>query len=148
MNGWSRLQRPLRLLVGPLALAGFFLPWAHGPGLLAANQFTGFRLVGVARRFQELDLGWAAGDAILVLRFGVLGVAIAALWQTILSPSWCWHLGYRLSGWYLVAAALVAATVGILRVGLAIPPLGLLLVTTAAGLFVVCELLRHAPHAR
>ena len=38
--------------------------------------------------------------------------------------------------------------VGIVRVGLAVPPLGLLLLTVAAGLFVVCELLRHAPHAR
>ncbi len=132
----------LRLAVGPLALAGFFLPWAHGPGVLAANQFTGYRLVGVAGRFQELDLGLAAENAIVLLRFAVLGVAIAAIWQSILAPRWRWHLGYLLSGWYLVAFAIVATAVGLGRVGLSIPPLGLILVIVAAAFFGTCELLR------
>ena len=50
-----------RLVVGPLALAGFLLPWAHGPGILAANEFTGFTLVGFAGRLQQLNLSLTLG---------------------------------------------------------------------------------------
>ena len=58
----------LRLCVGPLALVGFFLPWTHGSGVLAGNEFTGFRLVGFAGRLEQLDLGLAEGGLLRVAR--------------------------------------------------------------------------------
>ena len=58
---WQRRAALLRFAAGPLALAGFFLPWASGPGPYTATEFTGFTLVGFAGRLQGLDLSIAAG---------------------------------------------------------------------------------------
>ena len=77
---WRRRAALLRLGVGPLAIAGFFLPWAHGPGPFAANEFTGFALVGFAGRLQALDLSVAQGGLLWAFRLGILGVAIAGTW--------------------------------------------------------------------
>ncbi|MEO8538577.1 MAG: hypothetical protein ABI577_02470 [bacterium] len=127
----------MRLGAGPLAIAGFFLPWAHGPGPFAANEFTGFSLVGFAGRLQALDLNIAQGGVLWAIRLAILGVAIAGTWQLLLAPAHRSHPGYHLSGWYLVAAATICAAIGLARSGVAAPPLGLGLVVLAAGAFAI-----------
>jgi hypothetical protein len=139
--------RPLwwsRLAVGPLALCGFFLPWAHGPGVLAETEFSGFTLVGFAGRLQALDLTLAEGSMLWVVRLAILGVAIAGSWQLLLSPVHRRHPGYAVSGWYLVAIAVVCLGVGMARAGLGVPPSGLALIFLAAVVFIVGRL---APEA-
>ncbi len=136
---WRRPADAGRVAVGPLALAGFFLPWAHGPGILAANEFTGFTLVGFAGRLQELDLGLAFGSGLWLARLAILGVAIAGAWQTLLAPMHHWHVGYSASGWYLVGFAVLATGLGVAMSGLVIPPLGLGLVLLAAVAFLMAR---------
>lgn len=128
------------MAVGPLALAGFFLPWSHGPGVLAANEFTGFTLVGFAGRLQQLDLSLTVGGGLWLARLAILGVAIAGAWQTLLAPLHHWHPGYPASGWYLAGFAVIASLVGIFNSGVVVPPPGLALVMAAAGLFLVARL--------
>lgn len=123
------------LAVGPLALAGFFLPWAHGPGILAANEFTGFTLVGFAGRLQQLNLSLTLGTGLWAARLAILGVAVAGAWQTLLAPVHRWHFGYTLSGWYLVVFAAAATVVGVGKSGIVVPPVGLALVITAGVIF-------------
>ena len=82
------------MLAGPSALAGFFLPWAHVHGPLAATRFSGFTLVGFAGRLQLLDLSPSQSAALVVARCCVLGVAVAATWQTLLAPAHRWHPAY------------------------------------------------------
>lgn len=131
-----RLWTVARVAVGPLALAGFFLPWAQGPGVLAANQFTGFTLVGFAGRLQQLDLSLTVGGGLWLARLAILGVAIAGAWQTVLAPLHRWHPGYVISGWYLVAFGVVAGAIGVAKSGVVAPPPGLGMVLAAALLFV------------
>ena len=132
----------LRLGVGPLALAGFFLPWTHGIGPLAATDFTGARLFGFAGRLQALDLTPAQGGILWLVRLLILGVAIAALWHTLLAPAHRGHRAYALSGWYLSAFSAVAALLGLLHAGITTPPLGLALLIAAAAVFATLELTR------
>lgn len=129
-----------RVCVGPLALAGFFLPWAQGPGPLAATEFTGYKLVGYAGRLQALDLSPSASGALWAIRLVILAVAVAAVWQAVLAPWARHHPVYRWSGWYLVLLATVCAALGIARHGVVLPPVGLALFLVAAGLFLTAEL--------
>jgi hypothetical protein len=133
--------RLLQLLVGPLTLAGFVLPWAHGSGLLTGADFTGFSLLRFTGDLQGLHLSVAQGAALWLTRLAILTVPIAAAWQTLLAWRWTWHPGYRISGWYLVAFAIAAAIGGLVRSGLVLPPPGLALVFCAAGLFAACHIL-------
>lgn len=135
------LERLARIAVGPLALAGFFLPWAQGPSVLAAESYSGFELVGFAGRLQALDLGFSASAALWSVRLLILGVAIAAAWHTVLAPLARWHFAYPLSGWYLGIAGAIAAAIGIWRAGIESPPLGLGLWLAGGALFVVCEVM-------
>lgn len=130
-----------RMCVGPLALAAFFLPWAHGPGPLAATEFTGYKLVGYAGRLQALDLSPTASGVLWGIRLLILAVAVAAVWHTILAPWWRHHPAYRLSGYYVAALAAICATIGVLRAGIEVPPLGLTLLLVAATVFVTIELI-------
>ena len=137
---WKRGLDAGRLAVGPIALVAFFLPWAHGPGPLAATEFTGYRLVGYAGRLQALDLSLAQGAGLWVIRILILAVAVAAAWQTMLAPRHRAHPVYPLSGWFLVALSAACFAVGAARAGLVIPPLGLLLLGVAAVVFAAAEL--------
>jgi hypothetical protein len=136
-----------RVSVGPLALAGFFLPWAQGPGPLAATEFTGYKLVGYAGRLQALDLSVSASGALWVIRLMILGVAVAAVWQIALAPWARHHPAYRLSGWYLVLLAALCAVLGIARHGIVIPSAGVGVMMAAAVVFVLAEVvaLRRRP---
>ena len=125
----------VRFGAGPLALIGFFLPWASGPGPYAATDFTGFTLVGFAGRLQALELSIAAGATLWAIRLAILGVALAAVWQVVLSPYPKIHRAYAFSGWYLVAAAGVLVAIGLLRTGIAVPPGGFALVLLGALAF-------------
>lgn len=135
MSTWSAVRSILPWLAGPLALGGFFLPWAHGSGLLTGATFTGFSLVRFTGDLQGLQLSWFEGGALWAARLVILGVPIAGAWQTLLAPRWRWHPAYALSGWYLVVFVLVAVVVGLVRSGVAVPPLGLGLEFVGAGVF-------------
>ena len=139
-SGEHRALFIARICAGPLAFAGFFLPWAQGPGPLAATSFSGFGLVGFAGRLQALDLAPAASWSLLVVRLLVLGVAVAAAWQCALAPAHRWHPVYAMSGWYVVAFAALTAAIGVWRGGLAVPPPGLALVIAGAAFFALTEL--------
>ena len=134
---WKRRAALVRLGAGPLAIAGFFLPWAHGPGPFAANEFTGFTLVGFAGRLQALDLSVAEGGMLWAIRLAILGVAISGAWQLLLAPAHGMHFGYRLSGWYLVAVAGLCVAIGVARAGLEVPPAGLICLALGAGCFLL-----------
>lgn len=138
----------LRVAAGPLALAGFFLPWAHGPGALAATEFTGFTLVGFAGRLQALELSILAGGVLWAARLVILGVAIAAAWQTLLAPAHRGHIAYPLSGWYLVSAAVLLSLTALFRSGFEVPPLGLALVVAGGVCFLVPKLARGSNATR
>lgn len=131
----GRLAHWARLAVGPIAIAGFFLPWADGPGVFAGTQFTGFTLLGFAGRLHALDLSLAVGGGLWIARLAILGVLIAGAWQTLLAPMHRWHVGYSASGWYLAGFSAVACAAGLARSGVVLPPLGLGLVLGAAVLF-------------
>ena len=133
-----------RLSVGPLALVAFFLPWAHGPGPLAATRFSGFTLVGFAGRLQALDLGLIEGGALWLARLAILGVAVAGTWQVVLAPWNHRHAVYALSGWYIALLAALVLSVGLARSGVTTPPAGLLLLTSSGAAFAVCEAARFA----
>lgn len=145
---WQQGLDAARLAVGPLALAAFFLPWAHGPGPLAATEFTGYRLVGYAGRLQALDFSVSQGVALWSARLLILAVAVAATWQTLLAPRHRSNLVYPISGWYLVALAVAALGIGVLRAGVVVPPPGLMLLGLAAALFAAAELTRTRSSAR
>jgi hypothetical protein len=134
------LAAALRAAIGPLALAGFFLPWTHGVGPLAGSEFSGFRLVGFAGRLQALDLTPSQGGVLWSARLLMLGVAIAGAWLTLLAHGHRRHIAYRASGWYLVAWAAALLAFGAFRAGLTVPPLGLVLLALGAALFATLEL--------
>jgi hypothetical protein len=137
--------RILQMVVGPLTLLAFFLPWTHGVGPLASTQFTGFRLVGFAGRLQALDLTPAQGGLLLLVRVAILGVALSGAWMTLLGPRYPYHLAYRLSGWYAAAFAAAALVLGAAKAGPTTPPVGLALLAASAALFAALEF--RAPHA-
>lgn len=134
MNG-RRFLVVARVSAGPLALAGFFLPWAQGPGVLAGEEFTGFTLLGFAGRLQHLDFTFFEGGLLLAARLAILGVVIAAAWQTLLAPAHHWHRGYEISGWYLAGFTTLAFALGGVRSGLTAPPSGLAALALASTLF-------------
>lgn len=145
---WQRGLDAARLAVGPLALVAFFLPWAHGPGPLAATEFTGYRLVGYAGRLQALDFSLSQGAALWSARLVILAVAVAATWQTLLAPRHRSNPFYPISGWYLVALAAAALGIGVARAGVVVPPPGLLLLGLAGALFTAAEFTRARSSAR
>lgn len=128
-------------------LVGFFLPWASGPGPFAATDFTGFTLVGFAGRLQALDLSIAADGTLWGVRLAILGVAVAATWQTLLAPAHRWHFAYSLSGWYIVASAAAMLGLGLLRTGIVLPPVGFALTVFGAVLFLAAWLATASPAA-
>lgn len=146
--GWRRRIGWLRFGVGPLALAGFFLPWASGPGALAGTEFSGFTLVGFAGRLQALDLSFAAGGTLWAIRIAILGVAVAGAWQTVLAPRHHGHFAYPVSGWYLVGFAAICIVIGLAREGLTAPPVGLACVVGAGLCFAFAWKNRRTPQTR
>lgn len=130
-----------RLAAGPLVLWGFFLPWAHGSGVLAGSDFSGFDLVGFAGRVEQLDLGPFVGGGLWLLRALVLGVVVAAAWLTLLAPLPFARLVYRLSGAYLALTGGALLLTEIARADLSPAPAGLLLWLAGAALFLLASTL-------
>lgn len=126
----------IALAAGPLAIGGFFLPWAHGSGVLTDAEFTGYSLMRFTGDVQGLQLSLFEGAAVGATRLAILLVPIAGAWQVLLAWRWRWHLGFAISGWYLVGFGGVAAIIGLVR-GPAWPPVGLAMVFAAAVAFVV-----------
>ena len=142
MTKWAgRAEWGARVCVGPLALAGFFLPWVRGPGPLAATEFTGYRLVGYAGRLQALDLSPSVSCVLWAIRLVMLAVAVAAVWQAVLAPWARHHPVYRWSGWYLVVLASLCSGLGLAREGIVTPAPGLALLALAAAIFMAVEVL-------
>jgi hypothetical protein len=139
MSGKALLSA-LRLAAGPLALAGFFLPWTDGPGLLVSATFTGFSLLRFTGDLQGLELSFAAGGGLWLARLALVGVPVAATWQLALAPRLRWHPGYRISGWYLTAFTALALGIGLWRVGLSLPRPGLALLAAGALCFLAAQL--------
>ncbi len=133
---WPLVAVALRCAVGPLSLAAFFVRWAEGPGVLAGTGFSGYDLVRFTGNLRALDLSVTEGAALWAVRLAILGVPVAGAWLTILAPTWRWHVGYALSGWYVVAFAAAVTLVGAIRAGPGVSP-GIALLATAASLFVV-----------
>jgi hypothetical protein len=129
----------VRAVAGPLVLAGFFLPWTHGPAPLAHIAFSGYDLVGTAGRLQELNLTPLQGGAVWVVRLAIVAVAVAAVWHSLLAVGLHGHILYVVSGWYLTLGAATALVVGIARSGPVIPPVGLALWAAGGLCFVVGE---------
>ena len=137
MNGWRRTTLAAgRLLVGPLALAAFFLRWADGPGVLAGTGFSGYDLLRFSGNLRALDLSLTQGAALWGIRLAILVVPIAAAWQTLLAPAWRWHVGYAVSGCYLVVFTAAVAIAGVVRSGLIPPSPGFGLLLLASALFI------------
>lgn len=134
-----RLRALCRVAAGPLVFVGFFLPWAKGPGVFAATDFTGFKLVQFAGRLQLLDLPAAVGGTLLAIRLLILLVAVAAVWLTILAPAHRWHAIYWLSGWYISGFAAIALVIGIAKSGISFPPAGFALWLLGSLAFLVNE---------
>ena len=126
----------IALAAGPLAIGGFFLPWAHGSGVLTGSEFTGYSLMRFTGDVQGLQLSLFEGAAVGGTRVAILLVPIAGAWQVLLAWRWRWHLGFAISGWYLVGFGVVAAVVGLVR-GIEWPPTGLAMVFAAAIAFSV-----------
>ncbi len=126
-----------RNVPGPLAIAGFFLPWAHGSGPLSGTEFSGYRLVRFTGALQQLDLTWSEGGALWAVRIAIVLVPVAGAWQTLLAPAHRWHPAYAASGWYLVLFAAVAVGIGLSRSGLGSPAPGVALIAASAAVFVV-----------
>jgi hypothetical protein len=138
-----------RMTVGPLALVAFFLSWGTGSGPLAAVDFSGYRLVAFTGSLDVLADGAAPAVLLLLLRLSILGVAVAAVWQTLLAPIFRWHPMYAISGWYLAAAGIVLVTLTLSRGDVTSPPAGAVLLAVAAGLFVLSEFAtKFAPKIR
>lgn len=142
----GRIAKLLRLASGPLTLAAFFLPWASGAGPLAATDFSGLRLVRFSESLAGLDLGAGASAAVWAVHIGLITVAIAATWQTLLAPARPRARLCVYSGWYSAGAALVAGTAA-LAFGLD-THVGLHLWAVGAGCFVISELGRPALRSR
>ena len=128
------------MAAGPLVLVGFFLPWANGPGLLAASEFTGLRLIAFAGRLELLDLTMLENGSLWLVRLLLFAMVVAAVWNTLLAPAHRWHFAYAISGWYLVAIMALALGIGVARSGVVMPHLGLGLCGAGALLFGLCEL--------
>ncbi|HET7738829.1 MAG TPA: hypothetical protein VFK32_09670 [Tepidiformaceae bacterium] len=128
-----------RLTAGPLAFAGFFLPWAAGPGPFAANDFSGYSLVAFSGRLRALDLDPGSAIMLWAIHLAILGVAVAAAWLTMLAPLHRKHPVYRMSGWYVSAVLAVALAIGLVRGGVVLPPLGLALWIGGAACFIAAE---------
>lgn len=129
-------------------MVAFFLPWAHGPGPLAATQFTGFTLVGFAGRLQALDLSLTQGGLLWLARLLILGVVVAAAWQTVLAPWNRRHGAYPISGWYITVFALGTLAIGAVRTGVEFPSAGLLVLAISGAVFVGCEAVQLAGNIR
>lgn len=130
-----------RLSAGPLALAGFFLPWTEGPGGLASVDFSGYGLARFSGRLMDLELGLTWTAALVAFRVLIVGVAVAATLQALLSPVFGWHRAHTISGWYLVVAAPAAFGLCLaLSGGLVVGP-GVMLLIAGALAFASGEVL-------
>lgn len=103
----SRWIAWLPVFAGPLALAGFLLPWIPGSGPLSGESFSGFELIRVLGVLQASEASLDEELKWLALRLLILGIPVVATWITLLAPAHRWHRAYPLAASYLV---LVAAT--------------------------------------
>jgi len=105
MLAWRYASLWLPVLAGPVAMVAFLLPWLHGPGPLASESYSGLGLVQLLGALAEAEPTPAGMAKFTALRCLVLGVAVSAVWLTLLAPRLRWHWGYRAAASYIVAAS-------------------------------------------
>ena len=140
--------RLLGMVAGPAVLAGYFLPWIRGSGVLAGQSFSGLDLVRLGDVLPLLVEVPGGNPAVLVLRVAAVGVVVAAVWLTLLAPAHRWHVAYAASGWYLVATLLLLLWVHIDRQQAAWPPSGAMAWLAGVACFVASEVLGRVPRHR
>jgi hypothetical protein len=128
----ARILHALPLLAGPLALAGFFLPWFEGTGLLAGERYNGYNALQFGAWLQHAGLSGPQELALQVGRGVAVGIIVAAIWLTITAPRMRDHAFYAIAGWYLVAAAITLVVAGFSWQGGAVPQPGLATILAAA----------------
>jgi len=104
MLAWRNVSLRLPVLAGPVAMAAFLLPWLQGPGPLASERYSGLGLIQLLGALAEAEPTPAGTAIFMVLRCLVLGVAVSAVWLTLLAPRLRWHWGYRAAAGYMVVA--------------------------------------------
>lgn len=140
-----RLQTAARLVAGPMVLAGFFLPWIDGHGVLAGERYSGYDIVRLAGYLQSAELTAAEHVALTVARVALVGMVAAALWLTALAPRWHTSRLHSVSGWYLVTTGIVVVAGVAWWDGFSRAP-GMLLVAVGAAAWVAAQL--PGPEAR
>ncbi|MGD9933905.1 MAG: hypothetical protein AB7T37_09305 [Dehalococcoidia bacterium] len=134
-----RLQAAARMAAGPMVLAGFFLPWVNGHGVLVGERYSGYDVVRLAGYLQRADLTPGEQVALTLSRIALVGMVAAALWLTALAPRWQASRLHRASGWYIVAAGAAIASSVAWWDGLSTAP-GMLLVAGGAAAWVATRL--------
>lgn len=146
--GPGAAARLLGVVAGPAVLAGYFLPWLHGSGVLAGQTFSGFDLVRLGDVLPLLVEVPGGEPVVRALRVASVGVVVAAAWLTLLAPAHRWHVAYAISGWYLVATLLLLLWVHIDREGTSLPPAGALTWIAGVACFLTAEVLGSVPRRR
>jgi len=134
----------LPILAGPLAMAGFLLPWFRGVGPLSGETYSGFDLVRLSGAFQAADLPATIVTVAGVFRVLFIGFAVAAAWLTMLAPAHRGHPAYAASASYLALTAVVVVVVSLLVSPGALPGPGACLVVMAAIAVTASPSLRFA----
>ncbi len=130
-----------RLALGPAALAGFFLPWADGRGVLAGARFSGYELLHSATFLQSAGIDGSTTALAAVARAVLVVFAVTAVCHTLLAIMVPNGLGPRVTGWLLVALTATVVGVAIWQAGM--PLFGLWLAAAGAGGFALSEALAH-----
>ena len=128
-----------RVLAGPMVLAGFFLPWVNGHGVLVGERYGGYDIVRLAGYLQGAELTTVEHTALTLARIALVGMVAAALWLTALAARWHASRLHSASGWYIVASAVAVAASVAWWDGLSTAP-GMLLVVGGAAAWIGARL--------
>ena len=131
---WSRT---LSLFAGPLVLAGFFLPWFEGHGVLAGERYNGYDLLQFGAWLQEAGIGSRAELGLQVGRVLAVGLFVSGLWLTFLGLVMREHRLYAIAGWYVFASALLLTVASIAWHAYPVPLPGVLALICAAVLWML-----------
>lgn len=136
----------LRMAAGPLAIAGFFLPWFEGRGPLSGRRYDGYDLLQFGAWLHGADLSPAADLLLEAARLLAVGIVVSGLWLTLLGPRRRGHPLRTAAGAYLVGAATVLWTASAAWHGSLLPLPGTGLVAAGAAVF-LASAASHRPYS-